>query len=80
MNPRRTSEFSGDRHLISLRIAVEGEFAFLGEDALGAPGFEVLGGAGVTVVGLFAGGQELLRLGVAGFVLAEDDADEVVGA
>ena len=51
-----------------------------GEDALGAPGFEVLGGAGVDVVGLFAGGEKLLRLGVAGFVLAEDDADEVVGA
>ena len=31
-------------------------------------------------MGLLAGGEELLRLGVAGLVLAEDDADEVVGA
>ena len=41
---------------------------------------QVFGGAGVAVVGLLAGGQEVLRLGVAGLVLAEDDADEVVGA
>ena len=39
-----------------------------------------LGGAGVDVAGLFAGGEEVLRLGVAGEVFAEDDTDEVVGA
>ena len=42
--------------------------------------WRVLGGAGVDVVGPLAGGQELLRFGVAGLVFAEYDADQVVGA
>ena len=41
---------------------------------------KIFGGAGVDVVGFFTGGQEVLRFRVAGFVFAEDDADEVVGA
>ena len=67
-------------HGVGLGVAVEGGLGLFGEDAFGAPVLQVLGGAGVAVVRLLAGGKELLRLGVAGLVLAQDDADEVVGA
>ena len=65
---------------VGLGVAVDGGLGLFGEDVVFAPVVEVFGGAGVDVVGLFAGGQEFLGFGVAGLVLAEDDADEVVGA
>ena len=65
---------------VGLGVAVEGWFGLFAEDVVLAPVFEGLGGAGVDVVGLLAGGEEVLGLGVAGEVFAEDDADEVVGA
>ena len=55
---------------VGLGVAVEGGVGLFLEDAFGAPFFEGGGGAGVDVVGV----------GVVGLVLAEDDADEVVGA
>ena len=65
---------------VGLGVAVDGGFGLLGEDVVFAPGIEVFGGAGVDVVGLFAGGQEFLGFGVAGLVFAENDADQVVEA
>ncbi len=65
---------------VGLGVAVEGGLGLFAEDVFFAPGFEGLGGAGVDVVGLLAGGEEVLGFGVAGEVFAEDDADEVVGA
>ena len=74
------ADFVGVGDCVGLGVAVEGWFGLFAEDAVLAPVFEGFGGAGVDVVGLLAGGQELLGLGVAGEVFAEDDADEVVGA
>src|SRR5580658_1753000 len=73
------AHLGGVGHGVGLRVAVERGLGLLGEDAFAAPVAQVLGGAGVDVVCLLAGGEELLRLGVAGLVLAEDDADQVVG-
>ena len=55
---------------VGLGVAVEGGLGLFGEDVLLAPVAEGLGGAGVDV----------LLVGVGGELLAEDDADEVVGA
>lgn len=55
---------------VGLGVAVEGGLGLFGEDAVFAPVAEGMGGAGVDV----------LLLAVVGLVLAEDDADEVVGA
>ena len=72
------ADFGAIGHGVRLRIAVQGQFRFFGEDAFSAPVFQVFGGAGIAVVGLLAGRKS--GVGVAGLVLAEDDADEVVGA
>ena len=74
------ADFGGAGDGVGLGVAVEGGLGLFGEDVLFAPVVEVLGGAGVDVVGLLAGGEEFLGFGVAGLVFAEDDADEVVGA
>jgi hypothetical protein len=49
--------FGGAWDGIGLGVAVDGRLGFFGEDVIFAPGVEVLGGAGVDVVGLFAGGR-----------------------
>ncbi len=65
---------------VGLGVAVDGWLGLFGEDVVAAPLVECVGGTGVDVVGLFASGEEVLWFGVAGLVLAEDDADEIVGA
>src|SRR6185437_614926 len=55
---------------VGLGVAVERGFAFFGEDVVLAPVAEGFGGAGVNI----------FFFGVAGELLAQDDADEIVGA
>ena len=75
------ADFVGVGHGVGLGVAVEGGLGLFARGCSSArQALRVFGGAGVDVVGLLAGGEELLRLGVAGLVFAEDDADEVVGA
>ena len=49
--------FGGVGDGVGLGVAVEGRLGLFGQDALFAPVAEVLGGAGVDVVGLLAGGR-----------------------
>ncbi len=67
------ADFVGVGDGVGLGVAVEGGLGFFGEDVLAAPGAQGVGGAGVDVCSLQSGVGR-------GNVLAEDDADEVVGA
>ena len=65
---------SGVGNGIGLGVAVEGWFGLFGEDAIFAPCVEVLGCAGVDVMGV----RNVKS--IVGLVFSEDDSDEVVRA